>query len=105
MTEKPAGKVQQLRPDRPVQTTQEFYDWFSMIERSVAHNQESHYRDHLAVVEKHLTTCEDLAESVESVHSNIDEMLDGWRSVEAGGRNLKDACEQLLDERVRHFLL
>lgn len=27
-------------------------------------------------------------------------MLAGWRSVEDGGKSLKDACEQLLEERV-----
>lgn len=27
-------------------------------------------------------------------------MLQGWRSVEEGGKSLKDACEELLEERV-----
>ncbi|EJD02929.1 Sec34-domain-containing protein [Fomitiporia mediterranea MF3/22] len=97
----PIRDTQTLRPNRPVQTTQEFYDWFSLIERSVAHAQEAHYRDHLSAVKKHLDTCEDLADSVDSVHQDVDQMLDGWQSVESGGRSLKDACEELLDERDR----
>ena len=28
-------------------------------------------------------------------------MLKAWKSVEEGGKSLKDACEQLLEERVR----
>ncbi|KAH8119149.1 Sec34-domain-containing protein [Phellopilus nigrolimitatus] len=90
-----------MRPGRPVQTAQEFYDWFSMIERSVAHSQESHYREYLGTVVKHLETCDGLVGSVDDVQREVDGMLDGWRSVEAGGKSLKDACEQLLDERDR----
>ncbi|KAI5119861.1 hypothetical protein M0805_000695 [Coniferiporia weirii] len=93
--------LQHMHPDRPVQTTQEFYDWFSMIERSVAHSQEASYREYLTTVTKHLKTCEDLTGSVDQVRQEIDEMLDNWRSVEAGGKSLKTACEQLLDERDR----
>ncbi|KAL5523735.1 hypothetical protein ACEPAG_7908 [Sanghuangporus baumii] len=90
-----------IRPGRSVQTTQEFYDWFSMIERSVAHSQEAHYREYLATLDKRLSTCHDLVEGVRSVSMDVDDMLDGWRSVESGGRSLKEACEELLDERDR----
>ena len=31
-------------------------------------------------------------------------MMEGWRSVEKGGKSLKDACEKLLEERVCIFL-
>ncbi|OCB87405.1 Sec34-domain-containing protein [Sanghuangporus baumii] len=90
-----------IPPGRPVQTPQEFYDWFSMIERSVAHSQEAHYRDYLATLDTHLSTCQSLVEGVHSVSMDVDDMLDGWRSVESGGRSLKEACEELLDERDR----
>lgn len=90
-----------IQPSQPVQTTQEFYEWFSLIERSVAHSQEAHYRDYLSTLDRHLGTCEDLMEGVSTVSSDVDSMLDGWRSVEAGGRSMKEACEELLDERVR----
>ena len=96
---------QKLYPKRPIQTTQEFYDWFGIIERSVAHSQEAHYREHLATVKKHLSTCKGLAEDINNVESDVDGMLDSWRSVESGGRSLKEASEQLLEERVRKKVL
>ena len=34
----------------------------------------------------------------------VDGMLDEWRLVEEGGKSLKGACEQLLEERVRDHL-
>lgn len=101
LSNKPQQGTSYLRPARPVQTTQEFYDWFAMIEHSVAHSQEAHYRDHLATVEKYLGKCDELSGDVDLVQHDVDDMLDGWRSVESGGRNLKDACEELLDKRVR----
>ncbi|KAF7319724.1 RRM domain-containing protein [Mycena kentingensis (nom. inval.)] len=88
-----------LHPKQPVQTAQQFYDWFALIERSVAHSQEAHFRAHVASVSGHLDTCDTLVDRVEDVHREVDGMLDGWRGVEEGGRSLKDACERLLEER------
>lgn len=89
-----------LHPKHPIQTPQQFYDWFALIDRSVAHSQEAHFRAHLASVAEHLETCDALLKRIEEVDSEVDGMLQGWRSVEDGGKSLKDACEQLLEERV-----
>ncbi|KAJ7837718.1 Sec34-like family-domain-containing protein [Mycena leptocephala] len=85
----------------PVQTPQQFYDWFALIDRSVAHSQEAHFRAHVASVSEHLDTCDRLVERIDEVDAEVDGMLDGWRGVEEGGKSLKDACERLLEERDR----
>lgn len=90
-----------LHPKHPIQTPQQFYDWFALIDRSVAHSQEAHFRAHLASVAEHLETCETLLKRIDEVDSEVNGMLQGWRSVEDGGKSLKGACEQLLEERVR----
>jgi len=90
-----------LHPKQPVQTPQQFYDWFALIDRSVAHSQEAHFRAHVASVSEHLDTCNRLVERIDEVDSEVDGMLEGWRGVEEGGKSLKDACERLLEERVR----
>ncbi|TFK66890.1 Sec34-domain-containing protein [Pluteus cervinus] len=90
-----------LHPKQPVQTPQQFYDWFALIDRSVSHSQESHFRAHVANVNEHLERCDWLLERVEEVEKEVDEMMDGWRGVEDGGKSLKDACERLLEERDR----
>ncbi|KAI0935438.1 hypothetical protein AcV7_003871 [Taiwanofungus camphoratus] len=38
---------------------------------------------------------------IDEVDAALDSMLREWRSVEEGGKSLKDACEQLLEERDR----
>jgi hypothetical protein len=90
-----------LHPKQPVQTPQQFYDWVAQIDRSVAHSQEAHFRAHVAVVSEHLNTADTLIERIDEVDREVSGLLEGWRSVEEGGKNLKDACERLLEERDR----
>ena len=45
--------------------------------------------------------CDRLVEKIDGVDGEVEGMLEGWRGVEEGGRSLKDACERLLEERVR----
>ncbi|PCH35965.1 Sec34-domain-containing protein [Wolfiporia cocos MD-104 SS10] len=90
-----------LHPKQPIQTPQQFYDWFALIDRSVAHSQEAHFRTHLENVSEHLETCDGLIQRIDEVDAAIGSMLKEWRVVEEGGKNLKDACEELLDERER----
>lgn len=49
---------------------------------------------------EHLETCDRLLSRIDEVDGELDGMLSGWRSVEDGGKSLKGACEQLLEERV-----
>ncbi|KAI0743658.1 Sec34-domain-containing protein [Daedaleopsis nitida] len=90
-----------LHPKQPIQTPQQFYDWFALIDRSVTHSQEAHIRAHLSTVSDHLETCDRLVNRIDEIDREVEDMLQGWRSVEESGRSLKDACEQLLQERDR----
>jgi hypothetical protein len=40
-------------------------------------------------------------ERIDEINTEVDRMLEEWRSVEEGGKSLKDACQKLLEERVR----
>ncbi|KAI0368378.1 Sec34-domain-containing protein [Pilatotrama ljubarskyi] len=90
-----------LHPKQPIQTPQQFYDWFSLIDRSVTHSQEAHIRAHLESVSDHLETCDRLIQRIDEIETEVEDMLQGWRSVEESGKSLKDACELLLQERDR----
>jgi len=94
------GNAHALYPSHPIQTPQQFYDWFTLVDRSVAHSQEAHYRAHLANLDEHLSICDLLLERIGGIEDDLDGMLEGWRGVEEGGKNLKGACERLLEERV-----
>lgn len=45
--------------------------------------------------------CGKLVSRVDQVDAEVASMLDKWKSVEEGGKNLQDASQKLLDERVR----
>ncbi|TBU48650.1 Sec34-domain-containing protein [Dichomitus squalens] len=90
-----------LHPKQPIQTPQQFYDWYALIDRSVTHSQEAHIRAHLGTVSDHLETCDRLVQRIDEIDREVEDMLSGWRSVEESGRSLKEACEQLLQERDR----
>ena len=96
----PPSPYAPLHPKQPIQTPEQFYDWFSLIDRSVAHSQEAHIRAHIANISEHLDTCDALLNNIDMIEGEADEMLEHWRIVEEGGKSLKDACERLLQERV-----
>ncbi|KAH9987020.1 Sec34-like family-domain-containing protein [Russula compacta] len=88
-----------LHPKQPVQNPEQFYDWFALVDRSVAHSQEAHFRQHLLRVSEHLDMCDRLVGRIDQVDADVASMLDKWRSVEEGGKSLQDASQKLLDER------
>ncbi|EPQ56850.1 Sec34-domain-containing protein [Gloeophyllum trabeum ATCC 11539] len=101
-TPRPAhAATSSLLPHAPITTPQQFYDWFALVDRSVAHAQEAHFRAHLAQLGEHLQTCDRLLARVGEVEDEVEGMLGEWRSVEEGGRSLKEACERLLEDRDR----
>ncbi|KAI0694271.1 Sec34-domain-containing protein [Cytidiella melzeri] len=91
--------IASLEPKHPIQTPQQFYDWFALIDRSVTHSQEAHFRAHLASLADHLETCDRFAQLMDEIEREVDQMLSEWRSVEDSGKSLKDACEHMLEER------
>ncbi|KAF9011857.1 Sec34-domain-containing protein [Cyathus striatus] len=88
-----------LHPKEPVQTPQQFYDWYALIDRSVAHAQEAHFRADAETVSEHLENCQLIVQKIDEIESELDKMMGEWTSVEESGRTLKEACERLLEER------
>jgi conserved oligomeric Golgi complex subunit 3 len=89
-----------LHPKQPIQTPQQFYDWFTLIDQSVARSQESHFHTHLETVTNDVEMCDRVLERIELLEREVADMTEGWRGVEEGGKSLKDACERLLIEKV-----
>ena len=94
-----------LNPKQPIQTPQQFYDWFTLIDQSVARSQESHFHAHLETVTSHVEMCDNILERIELLEREVTDMLEGWRGVEEGGKSLKDACERLLVEKVSSLFI
>ncbi|KAH9957339.1 Sec34-like family-domain-containing protein [Russula dissimulans] len=92
----PVAHAHALHPKQPVQTPQQFYDWFALIDRSVAHSQEAHFRQHLLRVSEHLDMCDRLVGRIDQVDTEVSSMLDKWRSVEEGGKAFSTPAKSCL---------
>ncbi|KAF9520990.1 hypothetical protein BS47DRAFT_2766 [Hydnum rufescens UP504] len=90
-----------LHPVHPITTPQQFYDWFSIVERTLSHAQESHFHNYLSTISDHLARCDAMLEGIEDVENCVKDMLKEWRGVEDGADSLQAACERLLEERDR----
>jgi conserved oligomeric Golgi complex subunit 3 len=89
-----------MHPSEPINTAQAFYDWSTLVDRAVAHEQEAEFRVRLTEVSDRLGECDKLVDHLDIVNEEVESMLAEWRSVEASGESLKGACERLLAERV-----
>ena len=81
-----------------VQNTQQFYDWFTLIDHSVAYSQEAHFRQHLLRDSEHLDMYDRLVSRIDQIDTEVSGMMDAWKSVEEGGKSLQDASQKLLDD-------
>ncbi|KAF9445796.1 hypothetical protein P691DRAFT_805193 [Macrolepiota fuliginosa MF-IS2] len=95
------SQVHALHPKSPVQSPEQFYDWFTLIDRSVAHSQEAHFRAHVASLMEHLEVCEGLIKRIGEVDNMLGEMYEEWWRVEENGRVVKEGCERVVEERDR----
>ncbi|KAG9039759.1 Golgi transport complex subunit 3 [Tulasnella sp. JGI-2019a] len=90
-----------LHPSQPITTPQQFHDWFALIDKSISHSQEAHFRQYLNSVTGHLSNCDTLLERATEVDEDVARMMVDWTGVEEGGQSLQGACERMLEERDR----
>ncbi|KIO32314.1 hypothetical protein M407DRAFT_18876 [Tulasnella calospora MUT 4182] len=90
-----------LHPAHPIATPQDFHDWFALIDKSISHSQEAHFRAHLDTLSGYLNTCDTLVDQVNEVDEDVSRMMQDWIGVEEGGQSLQGACERMLEERDR----
>ncbi|RUS30632.1 Sec34-like family-domain-containing protein [Jimgerdemannia flammicorona] len=83
----------------PIETTQQFFDWFAQMEAEMERDQEDVYRNYLAIVTLYRQACDEFLEQINTT-ANLFVDLDGnFRYVEERTRALQLACEKLLQEQ------
>lgn len=93
-----------LEISRPIETPQQFHDWFSLVATSLETDQEAVYRTHLAELTSYVERCGGMLEGLEDVRGLLSEMEANYRFVEENSRTLQGACETMLDEQVCRIL-
>ncbi|KAI8811510.1 Sec34-like family-domain-containing protein [Cladochytrium replicatum] len=86
--------------DDPIETTQQFFTWFSKIEEEMERGQEDVYRTHLASVRTFANACDGIIEKLNEMTRLLDELMGNYRFVEDKSKALQTACEKLLAEQT-----
>ncbi|KAG0244713.1 Golgi transport complex subunit 3 [Mortierella sp. GBA43] len=84
----------------PIETTQQFLDWFSGIEGEMERDQEDVYRNYLAVVVLYKGACDGFLEQIEETSECFKNLEGHYEFVEEKTRALQSACEKLLQEQT-----
>ena len=99
----PASLHDPLEITAPLETAQQFLEWFSGVEASMESEQEEVFRRYEAELDAYIDSCEEAAEMLEDGRGLIKEMEANYRFVEENSRALQSACETMLDEQ-KHLL-
>jgi hypothetical protein len=84
----------------PIETTQQFLDWFSGIEGKMERDQEDVYRNYLAVVIMYKEACDRFLAQIDETSECFTSLEGHYAFVEEKTRALQVACENLLLEQV-----
>ncbi|KAL1927436.1 hypothetical protein VTP01DRAFT_3673 [Rhizomucor pusillus] len=85
--------------EKPIETLQQFLDWFSMMEADMETSQEDIYRNHLSVVLGYLQSCNDFLTTLEETSESFKTLHEKYSFVEERTRSLQNACEDLLKQQ------
>ncbi|KAJ3085200.1 Golgi transport complex subunit 3, partial [Quaeritorhiza haematococci] len=85
----------------PIETTQQFFTWFSHIEEEMEKGQEDIYRSYLEALHMYRATCDEILGQVGACEQVLDrDLMRNWKFVEEKSKALKMACENLLEEQT-----
>ncbi|KAI8330814.1 Sec34-like family-domain-containing protein [Choanephora cucurbitarum] len=91
----------EIGSEKPIETLQEFFDWFAVIESEMGKGQEDVYRNHLSTVEMYMATCNDFLADVEATSKLFSELEKDYGFVDGRTGSIQAACESLLEEQHR----
>jgi hypothetical protein len=97
------GHVSALDPlevHSPIETPQQFLDWFSGVEASMESDQEEVFRRYEMEIDAYIASCDESLEMLEDSRGLIKEMEANYRFVEDNSKALQLACEAMLEEQV-----
>lgn len=103
MTQEPPADPLQITA--PIETTQQFYDWFGRVEESIEREQEESYRSYLNQVEAYIDACDEIVDNLEESRGLVHEMEANYKFVQDNSRALQVACENMLEDQVSFTFL
>lgn len=91
----------EIGSDKPVETLQEFFDWFAKMEIEMEKGQEDVYRNYLSTVQLYQQACDEFLNDLNTTCQLFDDLEKDYSFVEIRTRSIQLACETLLKEQDR----
>ncbi|KAG4108133.1 Sec34-domain-containing protein [Neocallimastix lanati (nom. inval.)] len=89
----------QLSMEQPIESTQQFFSWFSKIEEDMEKGQEDIYRQFLNTLKIYQETCDLILAEIDNTTNLLDKLDSNYQFVENKTKTLKQACESLVEEQ------
>lgn len=86
---------------KPIETLQEFFDWFAVMESEMEKGQEDKYRNHLSIVQLYQQACDEFLVDLQASCSLFDQLEKDYSFVDEQTRSIQEACETILAEQHR----
>ncbi|KAL0135965.1 Sec34-like family-domain-containing protein [Mucor lusitanicus] len=91
----------EIGSEKPIETLQEFFDWFAVMESEMEKGQEDIYRNHLSIVELYQNACDEFLQDLKTTCQLFDDLEKDYSFVDVRTRSIQTACETLLEEQHR----
>ncbi|KAJ1984181.1 Golgi transport complex subunit 3 [Dimargaris verticillata] len=96
-----SGELATLEPEQPVESLEQFLDWYAKIETTVAQGRESKYSQALAVLRNRQRDIGQLLQYVDAVSGNLTDMQHQHRIVEEKTNPIRTMSAQLLQDQAQ----
>ncbi|KAI7868135.1 Sec34-like family-domain-containing protein [Spinellus fusiger] len=91
----------EIGSDKPIETLQQFFDWFATRESEMEKDQEDVYRNYLSMVVLYKESCDGFLEDLHGTLELFSALGDEYTFVEKRTYALQTTCEELLKEQNR----
>ncbi|KAH9822631.1 Sec34-like family-domain-containing protein [Melampsora americana] len=91
----------EIEVHEPIQTIEDFNDWYQNISKMIEIDSESTYQTHLFKLKTYTTTCEKLLNQISLSEGYLKEIKANWKLVDENSRSLERSSEgMLVDQKL-----
>nr|CAG4649996.1 EOG090X02EM [Sida crystallina] len=89
------------RGEKKIDSTQQFYQWYSELEWEMLQEEDSEFRLYLSQLEQHQEDCRQLLNQVSGTLGKLSKLSDQYGFVSNKTNSLHEACEQMLTDQTK----
>ncbi|XP_057364562.1 conserved oligomeric Golgi complex subunit 3-like [Daphnia carinata] len=87
--------------EKTIESSQQFYQWYSELEWEMLQEEDAEYRAYLAQLEKHQGDCQEMLQQVTGTLDKLSKLNSQYGFVSNKTTSLHEACEQMLIDQTK----